>query len=132
MNPTRSTTLRAHGAGLILAACALAWFAAAPAFAAENPMPRPPELEHDVQFWIRVYTQVDTNSGFIHDEQNLAVVYDTLHFAPSAPAHERQKIVEAAREHYAEALRRIAGATGDLSAEDQRIRDMWGIEGTAS
>jgi membrane-bound lytic murein transglycosylase D len=132
MNPTRSTTLRAHGAGLILAACALAWFAAAPAFAAENPMPRPPELEHDVQFWIRVYTQVDTNSGFIHDEQNLAVVYDTLHFAPSAPAHERQKIVEAAREHYAEALRRIAGATGELSAEDQRIRDMWGIEGTAS
>jgi membrane-bound lytic murein transglycosylase D len=108
----------------------LLWLAAVPVFAADNPMPRPPELEHDVQFWIRVYTQVDTNSGFIHDEQNLAVVYDTLHFSPSAPAHERQRIVEAAREHYAEVLRRIAGSTAALSPEDQRVRDMWGIEGT--
>jgi membrane-bound lytic murein transglycosylase D len=91
-------------------------------------MPRPPELEHDVQFWIRVYSQVDTNSGFIHDEQNLAVVYDTLHFEPNSAPHERQKIVEAARDHYTEALRRIAAATGELSPEDQRIHDLWGTQ----
>jgi membrane-bound lytic murein transglycosylase D len=130
MNPTRSPGLWARVADLMLAACALLWLAAVPAFAADNPMPRPPELERDVQFWIRVYSQVDTNSGFIHDEQNLAVVYETLHFSPSAPAHERQRSVEAARDHYVEALRRIAGATGELSSEDQRIRDMWGAEGT--
>src|SRR5450432_37069 len=91
------------------------------AVAADSPMPRPPELEHDVQFWVRVYSQVDTNSGFIHDEQNLGVVYETLHFEPNSAAHERQKIVEAARDHYVEALRRISGATGALSPEDQRI-----------
>ena len=51
--------------------------------AAEDPMPRPPELERDVQFWIRVYTEVDTNGGFIHDEHNLGVVYEKLHFAPN-------------------------------------------------
>jgi len=130
MNPTRSQRLWARGADLMLAACGLVWLAAAPAFAADNPMPRPPELERDVQFWIRVYSQVDTNSGFIHDEQNLAIVYETLHFSPSAPAHERQRTVDAARDHYAEALRRIAGATGELSSADQRIRDMWGAEGT--
>jgi len=95
-------------------------------------MPRPPELERDVQFWIRVYSQVDTNSGFIHDEQNLAVVYDTLHFAPNSAPHERQKIVEAARDHYVEVLRRIAAAPGALSPEDQRIRDMWGAEAAPS
>jgi membrane-bound lytic murein transglycosylase D len=94
-------------------------------------MPRPPELEHDVQFWVRVYSEIDTNSGFIHDDQNLAVVYETLRFAPSSAPHERQKIVEAARDHYAEALRRIAGATGPVSAEDQHIRDMWGPEATS-
>ena len=35
--------------------------------AAEDSMPRPPELERDVQFWVRVYTEVDTNGGFLHD-----------------------------------------------------------------
>src|SRR5450755_4754237 len=126
MNSTSSLArrLRGRGAGLLLGACALL-LGCLSALAAENPMPRPPELERDVQFWIRVYSQVDTNSGFIHDEQNLAVVYDTLHFAPNSAPHERQKIVEAARDHYVEVLRRIAAAPGALSPEDQRIRDMW-------
>jgi membrane-bound lytic murein transglycosylase D len=131
MNPTFSLRrVKARGAGLILGA-GLLWLAAAAAHGADNPMPRPPELEHDVQFWVRVYSEVDTNSGFIHDDQNLGVVYETLHFAPSSAPHERQKIVEAARDHYAESLRRIAGATGPLSAEDQHIRDMWGPEASS-
>ena len=131
MKPTRSSgSLRARGVNLILAAYTLLWLASSAALAADNQMPRPAELEHDVQFWIRVYSQVDTNSGFIHDDQDLAVVYDTLHFAPTLAAHERQKIVESARDHYAEILRRIAGGTGPVSPEDQHVRDMWGAEGT--
>jgi membrane-bound lytic murein transglycosylase D len=99
--------------------------------AAEDPMPRPPQLERDVQFWIRVYTQVDTNSGFLHDQSNLGVVYETLHFTSDSPPSERQRLVDQARERYAAALRRIA-SSGDpaLSAEDQRVRDLWGSEAT--
>src|SRR3984957_17373726 len=131
MNPTCSLArLRARGADLFLAGALLLWAAVAPALGADNPMPRPPELEHDVQFWVRVYSEIDTNSGFIHDDQNLAIVYETLHFAPNSLPHERQKTVEAARDHYAEILRRIAGVNGPLSAEDQHIRDMWGPEAT--
>jgi peptidoglycan lytic transglycosylase D len=99
--------------------------------AAEDPMPRPPQLERDVQFWIRVYTQIDTNAGFLHDQSNLGVVYETLHFAPDSPPSERQRLVDQARDHYAAALRRIAGSgDGSLSADDERIRDLWGPEGT--
>src|SRR5215469_6022518 len=99
--------------------------------AADDPIPRPPQLERDVQFWIRVYTQIDTNAGFLHDQSNLGVVYDTLHFAPDSPPSERQRLVDQSRERIAAALRRIA-ANGDaeLSAEDQRIRELWGAEGT--
>jgi membrane-bound lytic murein transglycosylase D len=99
--------------------------------AADDPMPRPPELERDVQFWIRVYTQIDTDSGFLHDQYNLAVVYQTLHFAPDTPSHERQHEVDQAREALGAALRRIADA-GDapLSPEEQRIKELWGAEGT--
>ncbi len=94
-------------------------------------MPRPPELERDVQFWIRVYTQVDTNGGFIHDADNLAVVYDTLHFDPDASPRERERVVERDEERVSAALRRIAAANGGpLSEEDQKIRALWGEEGT--
>jgi membrane-bound lytic murein transglycosylase D len=96
-------------------------------------MPRPPELERDVQFWIRVYSEVDTNGGFLHDQYNLAVVYETLHFAPNTSPHEREHSVDQARSRYAAALRRIAAAKdGPLSDDDKRIKDMWGAEGTPS
>src|SRR6516225_4025439 len=99
--------------------------------AAEDPIPRPPQLERDVQFWIRVYTQIDTNAGFLHDQSNLGVVYETLHFAPDSPPSERQRLVDQARERYAAALRRIAGSGSEaLSADDQRVRDLWGSEVT--
>src|SRR6266478_9774769 len=107
----------------------LTWLAVARGFAAETPMPRPPELERDVQFWIRVYTEVDTNAGFLHDQYNLAAVYDTLHFAPNTSPRERERLVDQARNRYSAALRRIAAAKGGpLSDEDQPIKDMWGAE----
>src|SRR6266513_421947 len=108
-----------------------AWLAFAPALAQDDPMPRPPQRERDVQFWIRVYTQIDTNAGLLHDQYNLGVVYDTLHFALNATPAEREREVDQARERCAAALRRIADA-GDapLSADDQRIKDLWGAETT--
>src|ERR1700682_3404106 len=110
-----------------------AWLAFAPALAQDNPMPRPPQLERDVQFWIRVYTQIDTNAGLLHDQYNLGVVYDTLHFAPNTTPAERERQVDQARERYGAALHRIAAAKGGpLSDDDQRIKDMWGSEGTPS
>jgi membrane-bound lytic murein transglycosylase D len=61
------------------------------ATAAETLLPRPPELEPDVQFWIRVYTQVSTNEGLIHDQHRLSVVYETMHFDADTPSSERAR-----------------------------------------
>src|SRR6516162_6584677 len=125
----RRKPLAAVAASLLLSISAL--LAGTYAHAADDPMPRPPQLERDVQFWVQVYTQIDTNAGFLHDQSNLGVVYDTLHFAPDSPPAERQRLVEQTRERYAAALRRIAGS-GDapLSADDERVRELWGAEGT--
>jgi len=102
--------------------------------AAAQDMPRPPQLERDVQFWIRVYSQIDTNAGFLHDQYNLGVIYETLHFDPGLAPAERQRLVEQQRTRYAEALRRIADTPEGtpLSADDQRIRDLWGAEGNST
>jgi len=94
-------------------------------------VPCPPELDRDVRFWTRVYSEVDTNSGFLHDERNLSVVYATLHFGDSSP-HERQRLVEERRDEIVAALRRIAASTGELSQDDQRIRDLWGPQASPS
>ncbi len=88
--------------------------------------PQPPALDRDVNFWIRVYTEIGTNAGFLHDQYNLGVVYETLQFGPDTNARQRERLVAAARERIVAALRRIATATGPLSPEDQHIRDMWG------
>src|SRR5579859_327252 len=113
----------------------LAWLVVAGVWAADSDtvMPRPPELDRDVRFWVRVYTEVDTNGGFIHDQYNLGVVYDTLHFDPNTSPRQRQHIVDAAKDKVVAALRRIAAAKdGPLSDADQHIKDMWGAEGAPS
>jgi membrane-bound lytic murein transglycosylase D len=138
MNSTARLSAQARAWRAVRAVLALALLAAGLLLApvgparADEPMPRPPQLERDVQFWIRVYTQIDTNAGFLHDQYNLGIVYDTLHFASSTPPSERQRLVDEARAHYGAALKRIAdaGEGGTLSSDDQRIKDLWGAEGT--
>lgn len=101
-------------------------------------MPRPAELESDVDFWIRVYSQITTNEGYLHDERDLAVTYETLRFAPNTPSKERQAVVDEARKRYVAILNRLAAtARGTMPAdgtplteaqiaEDARVRALWG------
>ena len=126
----KSTSRQTRARAVLLAwVCALC---AAPALASEGAMPEPAALEPDVRFWIRVYTQIDTNAGFLHDQYNLAVVYETLHFAPDASQSAREQEVDGHRERIAAALRRIAAAAeAPLSEEDQRIKDLWGAASPA-
>jgi LysM repeat protein len=131
MNSTWGKAVARAGLTRLLLGGVLVLLAATRVLAAEDPMPRPPELERDVQFWIRVYSEVDTNGGFLHDERNLAVVYEKLHFAPNTSPREREKILDQGKARYTAALRRIAAANGGpLSEDDQRILEMWGSEGT--
>ena len=99
---------------------------------AESTIPRPEGIQSDVNFWIRVYTEVTTNEGFLHDERNLAVVYDTLKFGAGGSSRERQRMVDERRDRHIAALRRIIAALPTeagreaLSAEDKRLLALWG------
>jgi membrane-bound lytic murein transglycosylase D len=95
-------------------------------------IPRPEGIQSDVNFWIRVYTEVTTNEGFLHDERNLSVVYDTLKFSAGSSPRERQRMVDERRDRHIDALRRIIAALPTdagreaLSAEDKRLLAQWG------
>ncbi|MBU3673046.1 MAG: LysM peptidoglycan-binding domain-containing protein [Sinobacteraceae bacterium] len=110
-------------------------------------IPRPAELQRDVDFWIRVYSEITTLQGFLHDERNLAIVYSTLSLPPTerpgSPV--RRQLIDAERERWSKALREAAdsiqtesladGATergsAAASADAQRVIELWGAEASA-
>src|SRR6187549_2094778 len=125
------TARKSHSSALWALLALLATFTA-PFAAHAEPIPRPEGIQSDVNFWIRVYTEVTTNEGFLHDERNLGVVYDTLKFGAGGSSRDRQRIVDERRDRHIAALRRIIAAlpTAEgreaLSAEDKRLLALWG------
>jgi membrane-bound lytic murein transglycosylase D len=101
--------------------------------AAESPDPfaHPPELEKDVRFWIRVYTEVTTDQGLLHDDWDLGLVYEVLRFDPASSPAQRERLVAAAKARYAGLLRRFAaGETDDLTPHERRILHAFGDHAT--
>jgi membrane-bound lytic murein transglycosylase D len=92
-----------------------------------EPFPHPAELEPDVRFWIRVYTEVTTDGGLIHDDWNLKLVYEVLRFDPDSSPGQRERRVAESKARYAALLKRFAaGQTTELSAHERRILHAFG------
>ena len=94
--------------------------------AAPPALPRPAALEPAVQFWSRVFTEVDTRSGFLHDDRQLGVVYETIGWSGDLDRSARQALVEPRRL----AIRRILLALADGSADHsdpqvRRVQALW-------
>jgi membrane-bound lytic murein transglycosylase D len=93
---------------------------------AEVLFPRPAELTPAVRFWTRVYTEIDTSSGFLHDPVNLDVVYETLRFAPNPSPRERRRATARATERYSAILTQLASNDRSaLSTEQARVLALW-------
>ena len=107
----------------LLTGCALACLAGG---LVAQELPRPPEIEPDIRFWTRVYTEVDTDGGFIHDDRYLDVVYRTMRFDEDASQRSRQNDVNAAFESIRGTLGTLAGGKrNNLTAEERRILSLW-------
>ncbi|TXS91917.1 LysM peptidoglycan-binding domain-containing protein [Parahaliea maris] len=88
--------------------------------------PRPVSLEPAVQFWTRVYTQITTNQGYIHDAENLAVIYDTVNLPASGSNAERERQVNNAKLRTASALTSLGkGKRTNLSDTERRVLSTW-------
>ncbi len=86
--------------------------------------PKPAELVPAVEFWTRVYTEVGTDEGFIHDSENLAVVYETVEVTTSS--RQRRRIVQSRTEQYREILTALGrGKRTGLSTEEARVLALW-------
>ncbi|MGC4029555.1 MAG: transglycosylase SLT domain-containing protein [Steroidobacteraceae bacterium] len=96
--------------------------------AAEERLPRPAELERDVQFWIRVYSEVTTSEGLLHDDRNLGIVYRKLKFRPEVTPRERRDAVDAERKKIQAMLRRLASGATDLTEDERAVAAVFGKE----
>ncbi len=86
---------------------------------------RPAELEPDIAFWRKIYTEVSTNGGLIHDPYELSVIYEALKFPDEMPPRQRLKYIDAAKARYSHMLERIASGASDLTEEEQRVQALW-------
>jgi membrane-bound lytic murein transglycosylase D len=104
----------------------LCWVAAAAyADGGDDSFPRPKQLEPAIKFWTRVYTEVDTQGGFLHDPENLSVVYEKIRSSSDNPSVRRRE-VERAADRYRHILTKLAnGAREGLSQEERRVLALW-------
>ena len=106
----------------VCACLAIVFAAASPA---QDLFPRPVQLQPDIQFWVRVYTEVDTSSGYIHDANDVTVIYETLQLVDDY--HADKKSIKAALARYSKILRRLSlNPSVDLTPEEQRVQLLWG------
>lgn len=93
---------------------------------ADQTFPQPPELQPDVDFWIDVFTRYGNDEGVLHDNRNLAVVYDRLPIPEKISSRERQRRVEKRRKELQVVLKSLAnGKRNNLTAEESRVLALW-------
>jgi membrane-bound lytic murein transglycosylase D len=91
-----------------------------------NRLPQPPELEPDMNFWIRVFTEVDSEHGLIHDDRHLNVVYEDISVPKTISRKQRQKLIKKAKKRYKKILLSLAsGKRKHLTAEQRRVLKLW-------
>jgi membrane-bound lytic murein transglycosylase D len=101
---------------------------------AAETFPKPAELQRDVDFWISIFTEYDSSEGVLHDNRNLAVIYERIDIPAGLSRSEQRRRVQARREHYRGILKRLASSASrdNLSAEAQRVLALWPADTSGS
>lgn len=89
-------------------------------------LPRPAALEPAVNFWGRVFSEIDTRSGFLHDDRYLNVVYETLRWPEDLDRSARQARIESRRLAIQNILLSLADGSADTAdPQVRRVRALW-------
>lgn len=116
MYPLKKTRLVKRVRGFFL----LLWLVIYGLSFAQDPdlFPQPEEIQPAVDFWVKVYTEVDTQSGFLHDSRNLSVIYARLEL--------NRRETERVRSRIQEDLRVLSsGRRSGLTPEQQDLLELW-------
>ena len=113
------------------AICALALTSAVAAGASEL-LPQPDAIEPNFRFWTRIYSEVDSRAGLIHDSIHLDVIYEAIPLPKGLSSRGQERHVERVKKRYRAILLELgAGKRKGLSAEQKRVLSRW-PEGTTN
>ena len=80
----------------------------------------PTELDDDVSFWLRIYTELNSQEGLLHDSENLRIVY--------GKTSDTTREIESFRLKIAADLEALASNQDDslLTKQQISLMDLWG------
>jgi membrane-bound lytic murein transglycosylase D len=95
--------------------------------AARQPdFPKSPRLVPRVEFWKRIYSEVDTGGGLLHDSEDLSLIYEAVRLPEAGARIGQERFLRERREHYQAVLRRLAtGRRSNLDAEERRVLSLF-------
>ena len=83
--------------------------------------PRPAGIQARVRLWTRVYSEVESTGGLIHDSEELDIVYEVIRWPKSLSANEQEGRIARAKNHYQAILERLASGKTSLTPEERRV-----------
>jgi membrane-bound lytic murein transglycosylase D len=90
--------------------------------------PEPEELRSAVAFWKRVYLEVTTQGGLLHDSRHLGVVYETIRFEGKKSRRARQRQVDTRRRHWRAVLRGMANGKQPRNQSEEAVLHLLKLE----
>jgi membrane-bound lytic murein transglycosylase D len=94
---------------------------------AGDELPRPAGLEPEVGFWRRIFAEVTTEQGLIHDNRHLGIVYEKVDLSADANPARIRRVAETAQGKYQRILRKLgSGQRDSLTSEEERVLSLWG------
>jgi membrane-bound lytic murein transglycosylase D len=89
-------------------------------------LPRPEALAADVHFWVRIYSEVTTSGGLIHDSRHLEVVYDSVTIPTGLSRRAKERWTDKVKSKYSKILGTLSkGKRTGLTGEEARILSLW-------
>ena len=119
-----------HFLSRLIVLSVLCVLAQASAYAQIHVFDRPAAIEPAVAFWKRIYTEVGTTGGLIHDDTDLDVVYDVVTFPEGTASAVRTRRIEERKQFVIATLRKLANETTELTEDEAAIRAHWPAETT--
>ena len=99
--------------------------------AGKDLFPRPVSLQPAIDFWTRVYTEVDSRAGYVHDNRNLNIIYEKLQFKWYSSPEDQERAIEQAIQRYQRALQGLVGSNSeDLTDDEKKVLVLWGEDTT--
>ena len=99
-----------------------------------DPFPRYPEIEPNILFWKKVYSEFTTSQGIIHDSRNLDIIYEVVALDPpskSGSQRSNQRKIKTVKKKYKAILKKLARGIKPDTKTEERIYQLFQENGRA-